>query len=144
MATRYVQPSEEIGFVCGNCGKMVNFSPRVPIVSDSYGAYYLVNTSGEHLKLEVVEIQYGEAFQPVLNEDIPDSISVRCPNCSKFSYFAVAVAIIVRGTNGKADVVLTTRNRSGVHELPIVLMQRLYDDRLLPLSVMDMFFDAEE
>jgi len=144
MAARYVQPSKQIDFICGNCGNVVSFSPSVPIVSDNYGAYYLVNANGEHLKLQVVEIQYKESLQPIPNKNIPDTISVRCPSCSKFSYFAIAVAIIVRSTNGKADVVLTTRTESAIHELPIVLMQRLYDDSLLPLSIMDMFVDEEE
>ena len=144
MTTRYVQPSKQVDFICGNCGKVASFSPSVPIISDNEGAYYLINTYGEYLKLQVVEIQYEESFQSIQNKDIPDTISVKCPNCSKFSYFAIAVAIIVRYINGKAEGVLTTKSKNAVHELPIVLMQRLYDDSLLPLSIMDMFFDKEE
>jgi len=113
-------------------------------MSDSYGYYYLITPSGEYSKLQVVDIKYDGAFQPIENKNISDVMSVRCPKCGKFSSFAIATAVIARHTNGKVEGVLVTKNNDGISELPVVIMQRLSDERFLPLSIMDKFVENEK
>lgn len=144
MTTTYVQPSTPVDYACGNCANVLSFAPSIPIASDNEGAHYLINAHGDYLKLQVAEIHSDESLQPIQNKDIPDTISVQCPICAKFSHFAIALAIIVRYLNGTPDVTLTTTSTQGIHDLPIVLMQRLHDDSLLPLCIMDMSTTADE
>jgi len=114
-------------------------------MSDSYGYYYLIDSYGEYAKLQVVDVQYeDEGFShPTENRNIVDIISVKCPNCGKFSSFAIATAVIAHYVNGKAEVLLLKDNND-VCKLPIVLLQRLSDESFLPLCIMDTFIEKEE
>jgi hypothetical protein len=144
MTTKYVQSSKQVHFICGNCKNALSFTPSVPIISDTQGHYSLINAYGKYSQLQAVHIKYEKFFQTTENKEISDIISVQCPHCGIFSSFAIAVGVIERYVNGKSGGVLLIKNNNAVHELPIVLLQRLADNSFLPLCIMDMFVDKEE
>jgi len=109
MTTKYVRPSKKVDYICGNCRNKLSFTPSIPIVTDRLGYYYLITPSGGYSKLQVLDIKYEESFQTTENRNLLDTISVRCPECGKFSSFAIATAVIDKYINGEFHGVLAVK-----------------------------------
>lgn len=125
----------KVDFHCSECNYELSFTYTFKIISDDSGYYYVSNTDNNILKLHTVIIQHKELFEPFDDQTIPDMLSVRCPVCNKLLSCSLACAVFTDYSNGIPNVLIQENN--GINRLPIVLLLRITDDRLLPLCILN-------